>query len=463
MADCTPFRLAQHLRALQNQFLQDGSRAYADLLPDQRIRDALDHEGVTFRNALYNPLVTLRLFLAQALNPDPSCRAAVARFLAQRAADGLPVPSADPGGYCKARARLPEAVLARLSRQTGQQLANDARAEWRWRGRRVLLVDGSTASMPDTAETREAYPPPPGLRQAVAFPILRFVVVLCLASGALLDLAFGPYLGKQTGENSLFRTLWGLLHAGDVVLGDRHFCSYFDVALLAQRGVDVVLRQHQRRPTDFRHGGRLGRDDRLVVWWRPVRPAWMDEATYERVSECMYVRLCRVRVAQAGFRTRVLVVATTLWRGDAPRVAEIGDLYRARWNAELDLRSLKVTLGMDVLRGQSPEMVRKELWAHALGYNLTRSAMAQAAEGHGLLPREISFQGAVQTLLAFAAELRRAAGEELARLCAEVLRAIARHRVGDRPDRYEPRARKRRPKHYPHLNVPRHQAREAML
>jgi len=175
------------------------------------------------------------------------------------------------------------------------------------------------------------------------------------------------------------------------------------------------------------------------------------------------VRLCRVRVAQAGFRTRRLVVATTRWRGDAPSVEEIGDLYRARWNAELDLRSLKVTLGMDVLRGQSPEMVQKELWAHALGYNLMRCVMARAAAGQGLLPRQISFQGAVQTVLAFAEALRAAAGQELSRLGAEVLRAIARHRVGDRPDRYEPRARKRRPKHYPHLNVPRDQAREAML
>jgi hypothetical protein len=189
----------------------------------------------------------------------------------------------------------------------------------------------------------------------------------------------------------------------------------------------------------------------------------MDAATYEGVVEYMYVRLCRVRVPQRGFRTRVLVVATTLWRGDAPGVAEIGDLYRARWHAELDLRSLKVTLGMDVLRGQGPEMVRKELWAHALGYNLMRSVMAQASSGGGLLPREISFKGAVQTVLAFAGALRQAAGEELARLCQEVLRAIATHRVGARPDRSEPRARKRRPKHYPHLNVPRDQAREAML
>jgi hypothetical protein len=463
MAHCTPFRLTQHLRALRNQFLQHGSNTYAELLPDQRIRDALDHEGVTFRNDLYNPLVTLRRFLAQTLSPDPSCRAAVARFLAERATDGLPVPSADPGGYCKARARLPQAVLARLTRQTGQQLADDARAEWRWRGRRVLLVDGSTASMPDTADNRAAYPPPSGLRQKVAFPILRFVAVLCLATGALLDLALGPYRGKQTGENSLFRTLWDLLGAGDVVLGDRYFCSYFDVALLRQRAVDAVLRLHQRRPVDFRRGGRLGRDDRLVLWRRPARPGWMDEATYEGVPGYMDVRLCRVRVAQPGFRTRVLVVATTLWRGDAPSVAEIGDLYRARWNAELDLRSLKVTLGMDVLRAQSPEMVRKELWAHALGYNLMRSVMAQAASGGGLLPREISFKGAVQTVLAFAGALRQAEGEELARLCREVLRAIASHRVGDRPDRYEPRARKRRPKHYPHLNVPRDQAREAML
>ncbi len=279
MADCTPFRLAQQVRAFRNQFLQDGARPFADVLPDQRIQDAFDQEGFSFRDGIYNPLVTLRLFRAQALAPDPSCRAAVARFRAERAADGLPVPSADAGGYCKARGRLPEAVRARLTRQAGQQRADVARPEWRWRGRRVLLADGSTARMPDSADNRHAYPPPAGPRHAVAFPILRFLVVLCLTTGALLDLALGPYQGKQTGENSLFRTLWDLLRAGEVVLGDRHFCSYFDVALLRQRGVDLVVRLHQRRPVNFRRGGRLGRDDRLVVWRRPPRPAWLDAAT----------------------------------------------------------------------------------------------------------------------------------------------------------------------------------------
>src|SRR5262249_41424568 len=270
---------------------------------------------------------------------------------------------------------------------------------------------------------------------------------------------------------ALFRNLQARLGPGDVLLGDRHYCSYWEVALARQRGADAVLRLHQRRKADFRRGLRWGRGDHVVWWAKPGRPAWMDAAAYAGLPDRLAVRELRVRVDRPGFRTRVLVVATTLLSPDEAPADELALLYRLRWQAELNLRSLKTVLGMDVLRGRTPEMVREEVWAHLLAYNLVRGLMAQAAHEAQLLPLEISFKGALQALNAFADVLLTAPARELEELTARLRAMVARHRppplrarvappaVAARPARYEPRAVKRRGKSYGLLSEPRKQAR----
>jgi hypothetical protein len=317
--------------------------------------------------------------------------------------------------------------------------------------------------MPDTAANQKAYPQISGQARGVGFPIARIVVLFCLATGVVLEVAIGRCQGKQTGENSLFRSLWGTLEPGDVILGDRYYGSYFDMAMLKQKCVDGVFRLHQRRHSDFRRGRRLGRDDHVVTWQRPDRPAWMDEATYEQIPQEMEVRELRVRVAQKGFRTRVLVIVTTLLDPIIYTQNSLSLLYRQRWHAELDLRSIKVVLGMDVLRCKTPEMVRKEIWMTLLGYNVIRALLAKAAVIHARDPRHLSFKGALQTLQAFAEKLQAGSMEERRVLRAILLRSIAGDAVGDRPNRVEPRARKRRPKPYPNLAKPRKEARAALL
>jgi hypothetical protein len=384
----------------------------------------------------------------------------VARVLAWLAALGRPTASAKTDPYCKARRRLPESLLSRLTRETGRALQDGLPQEWLWLGRRVKVADGTTVSMPDTPANQQEYPQNPAQEPGLGFPLARVVVVFSLACGAVLDAAIGRYQGKKTGENTLLRTLAAALEPGDVLLGDRYYAGYFDLALWHARGVGVVVRKHQLRQTDFRTGRRLGHDDHIVLWEKPARPSWLDEATYNDLPDWLTLRETRVRVRQPGFRTKTLVLVTTLL--DLTITAtDLADLYRARWHAELDLRALKVTLGMDVLRCQSPAMVRKELWAHLLAYNLIRTVMAQAAQANDLLPRDISFTGAVQTLTAFAGLLGDADPRDREDLYGRLLTAIAGHRVGDRPDRWEPRARKRRQKHYPLLKTPRHKARKA--
>jgi IS4 transposase len=450
--------VARQLQHLRTSFAQRPGLPFADLLPD----DTPQRLGLT-TEPIYTPLVTLQLFLGQVLDPIGSCVQAVARLVAWLAATGQPLCGAGSGGYCKARQRLPEEGLHALVRHTGRTLHTNAAASWRWRGRRVRIADGSTLTMPDTAANQCHYPQPDGQEPGLGFPMIRFVVLFCLATGAVLEAAFSPYRGKGTGEISLLRRVWDDLDAGDVLLGDRIFCSYFEIALLQQRGIDVVFRKHQSRRTDFRTGTRLGANDHRIAWHKPSRPEWLDEATDQTLPTTLRVRETRVTVAPAGFRVRRYEIITTLLDPTQASAVELGELYRQRWQAELDLRSLKQSLGLHHLRCRTPAMVRNELWVHLLAYNLIRGVMAQAALQRGVLPRELSFAGATQSLGAFAPLLVMAVESAFNAHVAALWWAVGTHRVGDRPGRVEPRAIKRRRRKYPELHRPRKLAQQLLL
>jgi hypothetical protein len=462
MAHATPSQRCRQVGQLRQRLAHAPALPFSELLPQGLAEQVIRDEAVSFRDRLFSPLVTVWVFLSQVLDPDHSCRQAVARFLAWRTAQGLAACSADPSAYSKARHRLPEGVLARLTRTTGRQAQDRAPAPWRWNGRTLKVVDGTTVSMPDTPANQKAFPQARTQKAGVGFPIARLVVLFSLAVGTVLDAALGRYQGKQTGETALWHTLPDGLEAGDVLLADRYYGSFWELALTRQRDADMVGRLHQRRRTDFRTGRRLGREDHVVSWAKPPRPEWMDEATYATLPGTLAVREVRVRVRLAGFRTRVLVVVTTLLDAAVFGRQDVALLYRLRWYAELDLRALKHTLQMDILRCESPEMVRKEVWAHLLAYNLLRGLMARAAEEAGLLPWQVSFKGTLQTVNAFAAVLWTADVEELTEILRRLREALRSQRVANRPNRCEPRARKRRAKHYPLLNESRQQARNRL-
>jgi hypothetical protein len=462
MPHCTARRHARQRETLRTQLAQADGLPFADVLTAGRVETAFREEKAAWREAIYTPLLTLWAFLSQIVSPDGSCRAIVARVLAWLVSRGEPPCSPKTDPYCKARQRLPESLLRRLVRAAGQELHRRSRAEWLWKGRRVKIADGTTVSMPDTPANQAAYPQAPSQQPGLGFPLARLVVVFCLACGTVLEAALGCYQGKQTGENALLRTLADTLGPSDVLLADRYFGGWFDLALWQQRGVDVVMRLHQLRRCDLRRGRRLGPNGHVVTWPKPQRPDWLDEATYQALPEALELRELRVRVRQRGFRTKALVVVTTLLDAAAYTATDLADLYRLRWHAELDLRSLKETLGMGVLRCKSPAMVRKEVWAHLLTYNLIRAVLAQAALEYGADPRELSLKGALQALTAFAERWLEAPEETAEELYAWLLLTIGAHQVGDRPDRVEPRARKRRPKEYPLLTKPREEARKKL-
>ena len=294
----------------------------------------------------------------------------------------------------------------------------------------------------------------PGL----GFPIARLLVVFGLAVGTVLRAVMGPYQGKQTGEQALLRQVLDHFRPGDIVLADRFHCSYWTIAALQARGVDVVVRLHQARTADFRRGRRLGREDHLVTWTKPAHvPDWMSRAEYEAMPARITVRELRIRVRDRTKRVRDLVVVTTLADATSYPAAELGRLFRQRWHAELDLRALKTQMRMEMLRTKSPVMVRKEVAVHLLAYNLIRGIMAEAARAGGIQPRRLSFTGALHTVRSFE-EGHLYNPTRIASDLPRLLELIGRKRVGDRPDRYEPRAVKRRPKPYPRLNMPRRAA-----
>ncbi len=461
MSDPNPIAPPAQFRHLFRSLVLDPALLLGRVLTTDSVLQAVAREAGG--GSIFTPAVTLAVFLSQILAEDHSCRAAVDRLLAWRVAHGLPPCSPDTGGYCKARQRLPETLLPRLVRETADPLDAHTTDAWRIHGRRVVIVDGTTVSMPDTPANQAAYPQHTNQRRGCGFPIAQMVVLLCLATGTVLDAAIGRRIGKQTGEHALLRSLHGRLRRGDILLADAYYSSFDEVVTLVGMGIDVVMRQTGNRRTDFRRGTRLGPEDHRVEWHRHRnRPAWMSRAEFAALPRSLAMRELKVRVDKPGFRTRVFVVVTSLLDAQAFPRAELSGLYRARWHAELDIRSIKQTMGMDVLRCHTPAMVRKEIWGHLLAYNLIRGVMAEAARQHEILPRIVSFQGARQTLEAFRGELAHAAPADSGMLIDAVLETIAYHRVGDRPDRVEPRVVKRRPKAYPRMQEPRQKARRRL-
>lgn len=455
MAHSNHGSLLRQVEAMQRRLAQTPGLPFAQLLPAKLIEELLHQQGIDFRERIYTPLVTLALFLSQCHEEDQSLQQAVLRLLAQRHLDGLPNCSTDTGAYCKARQRLPETFLAELTRHTGQTLLRAAPPAWLWHGRQVKIADGSTLSMPDTPANQQEYPQMSSQQPGLGFPILRLLTVFSLAVGTVVDAAVAACKGKHASENALFRSLYQGLEPGEVVLGDRAFCSFFILAELRRRGVDVVVRMHQHRKVNFRRGGYLGRHDHLVLWKKPPCPEWMDEETYRQYPNSLTVREVRIGLRGKNIRSRILTLATTLLDADEYDKTELAELYRRRWQAELHLRSLKTVLHLEVLRGKTPEMVRKELWMHLLAYNLIRTVMAQAACEHKVQPWRLSFKATLQTVNAFALPLLRCRKAALPALRATMWQAIAEHRVDDRPGRLEPRALKRRAKPYDLLRKPR--------
>lgn len=429
--------------------MQDvSSTHFFNLLTSPELLQSVEALLPQYRERHYPPTVALSMFLSQILSADGSCRNTVNEAIVNRLLTGLPAMSANTGGYCRARARLPLEMIRTLTRSTAGAMTRLTPQEWLWRGRHVKLVDGTTTLMPDTSANQACYPQHGRQEEGVGSPLARLVGVISLSHGAVLDVAMGPYKGKESGEHGLFRALLDCFVAGDVMLADAYYASYFLIAQLLSRGVDVVLEQHGARTTDFRQGKRLGRCDHVVQWSKPAaRPSWMTVEQYQGYPDELTLREVKVR-------EKVLVTSFIDSRQVGKR--EVGYLFVNRWHVELDLRAIKTTLGMEDLSCKTPQMCEKEMWTHMLAYNLIRLLMAQAAVDAKVLPRQLSFKHTLQIWIAWSQRQFLSDGKED---IAALFRVIAQVRVGNRPGRVEPRAIKRRPKAFPRLQISRRKAR----
>jgi hypothetical protein len=450
--------------------MQDDQLPLVEAIDDERFAQAFEEHGVEFgtdEEAVYTPAITLWAFVSQAFfaNEMRGCQAAVARVASLWARLGRVVCNTNTGAYCRARAKISYDVIRtitkRLASDTEARLDEDVHAidkqseaslapsfvaevKAKPTGGRILLIDGFTVTGTDTPENQAEYPQNPRQPEGVGFPILRCLALISMVSGMLVDLAYGPYSGKETGETALLRQLLTELRAGDTLVADCYLCTYWIVAACLARGVNIVMKNHHRRDDHPMGARRLCKGQRLVTWDRPNRPEWMSEEEYQQQPETIEIRLVDIQVPQKGFRPNAFTVATTMLDHQADRGEWIASVYRSRWLVELDIRAIKCSLGMDVLRAKSPDMLRAELWSCLLAYNLIRLRMLQSCVAHGRDPRSVSFTTTMQ-LLATNWLLCAVIGvtAELAQLgqampCSK--------QVGHREGRLEPRKNKRRPK-----------------
>jgi DDE family transposase len=441
------------LDAVRARFARNEGLPFADVLTEANIREVLNDHGVPYRNRVFSPVTTIWGFLSQVLSEDHSCRDAVSRIIAHRAANGITVCSPNTASYCNARSRIPTSVLSTLARRTAEELQTSVDDQWKWNGCSVFILDGSSVSMPDTPENQAMYPQPPQQAAGIGFPLARIAVLLSLATGACHDLAIAPYEGKGTGETSLFRRMYDTLKPGDVVLADALFDDYFIACELRNRGIDLVAHAQYERTGSCVAESRP--DDDILAWQRPNKPRGMAGEQYRSYPKQLLMRQVTVDARDKNNRVQQFKVVTTIL---TPSIdgKQIGALYEHRWEGEVDIRSIKCTMQMDILRCKTPDMVHKEIWTHLLAYNLLRTVMAVAANENDIEPRKLSFKGAKQALTAFAPKIEAAQPEDRGSLIDAMLTTIAYHRVGDRPGRWEPRARKRRPKPAARLTQPRH-------
>lgn len=446
--------MANRAEILKQKFQNSLALPFAQALPERAIQQVLQEQGVHYRKMLYTPIVVLWAWLSQVLDADKSLSHGVKRVIAWMAETGESIPSADTGGYSKARKRLPLAVLPPLLKQSAKELTSAVKPEQRWCGRRVKAYDGTTVLMSDTPANQQAYPQHSNQKAGCGFPLAKLVVWFCVTTGAVLEVSIATF---RTSEWQLSRQLYATLQHEDVVVADSAYGTYIDLALVRSQGADGVFRKHHARQCDFRRGKKLGIGDHMVEWQRPLAcPQAMQKTQFEALPESIEVREVHLLVQEPGFRPKEIILVTTLLDAKRYSKAKLAELYQGRWQAtEVNLRHLKTTLGMEMIAAKTPDMVQKDIWMHLLAYNLLRTWMWQAAQHAKVPPLRISLQGTRQQFNQFRPQFAMVATLTRQRLYRMLLEVITEQLVPSRPQRVEPRVVKRRPKPFPRMQQPR--------
>ena len=465
---------------IKDSMLQSDELPLAGVLDCDQWQAVFDDHGIDFggdEDAIYTPAITLWALISQAFFKAEmrSCKAAVGRVAALWATLGKTVCKTNTGAYCRARAKITWEVVRDISCQIAQSAeslfdqrndevdnAHETVAEVQSvpDSGRVLLVDGFTITAADTPETQEEFPQNPSQKAGLGFPIIRGVSLISMVTGLLVALELGPYAGKQSGETWLLWKMLDQLKPGDTLVADCFYCTYWLIAACQAKGVNIVMKNHHKRDDDPIGANRINKHERTVAWLKPQRPGWMSQEEYEAMPKQVEVRLVDVVIQQPGFRSKKFTVATTIMDRSIYSRGWIASVYRSRWLVELDIRAIKCSLDMDIIRAKTPAMVKTEIWSCLLAYNLIRMKMLQSCATNGRMPRTLSFTTTMQLLAGAWVLAAVMLTDELIKLGLEMSSS---QKVGNRPDRVEPRANKRRAKLIALLKKPRHIAKSELV
>jgi len=390
------------------------------------------------------------MFVTQVMSEDRSCQNAVNQAAIKSLVKNLAVNSTYTGGYCKARQRLPLALPKEIARFLGRSLEAQVSSSWRWHGRRIRVVDGTSVTMPDTPENQKKYPQQGAQKPGLGFPIARLLAVTDLYTGSVLDVVFGRFQGKGSDEKALLRSVSALFESCDVVLGDAFFPTFIFIADMQAKGVDILMEQFgpRRKNIDFRRGKNRGTNDHVIEISKPdKKPNWIAQSKFDTLPEKILIR---------EFKAKHKVFVTTFTERKIYPKQALSSLYKRRWEIETNFSQIKTILGMNILSCKTPEMVAKEIWVYVLAYNLIRLLMVQSACNVGRKPTDLSFKHCLQLWLCYLQQT--AFIDDVAMVV--LFKLMAQQRVGNRPGRIEPRALKRRPKAFPMLMKPRAKARD---
>ncbi|WP_422665659.1 IS4 family transposase [Anabaena sp. PCC 7938] len=391
--------MPNRVKILKEKFSQSVGLPFAELLPESVINESIQELNLKYHQRIFSPVVRIWAFLSQVLDVDKSCQNIVSRVIAWLSTTGAELPSTNTSAYCQARERLPEKLLSKLFSKIGMGLEEKVSQQQLWCGRSVKIIDGSTVSMPDTKSLQEEYPQQKSQKQGCGFPVAKICVLFSLATGAAWEVVIDKL---NVHDIKLGRNLYKFLNPGDVLLGDRAFCAYGDIFCLKNQGCDVVCRKNQKRKSHPVEGEITNASDRQVIWYKPkTRPAGMSLEDYRSLPKSLVVREVTYSINIPGFRTENVTLITTLLDTNTYSLEKLAELYGLRWQVELDLRHLKTTLNMDILRCKSPAMIRKEIYVFLLAYNLLRSLMWNAGNLYGVNPLSLSLQRSRQMFINF--------------------------------------------------------------
>ena len=428
---------------LQENIVLNNAKKYKEdywlnLIHKKNLHPILEKTSKLYRKRIYTQEKTLSMFLTQSINKDASCQKIVSsRSLSQR------ICSTSTGAYCKARKRLNSSSIKDMYKALAFNNQNIISKKWKFRGRNVYLVDGTTITMPDTIENQNKYPQPKFQKEGIGFPICRVVSIISLATGCVIDTAVTSFSGKGAAEQTLLRAMLHNFKKGDIILADAMYSTYSLLTHVMENGIDIVFVQNgaRSRKTDFNTGEYLGVKDHLVTIKKPpLKPEWMDVQVFKNKPKTITIRELKVG-------GKILI--TTMLCNKVFKAKTIRDLYKNRWQIEVDFRNIKSTLGLKSFSCKTPDMIMKELWVYLLAYNLIRTIILDSSQFNKITPREISFKHTIQLVERYMYMTSNN------KIYYKLLFLISRKIIGNREGRIEPRAIKKRHNNYPLLMKPR--------